>query len=427
MFFSKKMATGWYFSQLNIIFTTYLLNGIIKFISMKIKLLALLCAVLLSAFSVKAQLDTQLLMYVDSTEIILNNGRRVVYQSLSEGNYSKASEVYEYLIQEADKRHCYAFSLNEDLYINLLLTNWNNWFSIAKTYNEQVSKTACYNFSENYVERLFKLTLRHQQRIENEFNNQSLLVDEFDLFRLFMQLLQQDEINQLYIARYNSFQKMYPNSDYIHFVKGYFPKPPVKSAFSMGLGPTFITSTGKLREVFSPGTLVNLTMDVNIGKVYSGLHIDAGLMNLQIPIEFRNSMGQTVKRFNAGESFSFMGGGIYAGYYIVRSNHFQLAPFLNVGGYTFESNLYNDYDESENSEYQIFDSFVAGPGIHAELRLTEFTLDPYYGAIPGMETKSYLSLKMDVGYDFVTQKVGPDFKGNLPYLRLGLIWGIGNF
>ena len=44
-----------------------------------------------------------------------------------------------------------------------------------------------------------------------------------------------------------------------------------------------------------------------------------------------------------------------------------------------------------------------------------------------MESNSYLSLKLDIGYDIVTQKINPDFKGNLPYLRVGLVWGIGNF
>jgi len=46
---------------------------------------------------------------------------------------------------------------------------------------------------------------------------------------------------------------------------------------------------------------------------------------------------------------------------------------------------------------------------------------------PGMESKSYISVKMDIGYDVVTKKINPGFRGNLPYLRLGLVWGIGNF
>lgn len=394
---------------------------------MKIKILLILCWGILSTIPVKAQLDAHLLNYVDSTEIVLNNGRRLVYQSLAEGDMNKAKEVYDYLKLQADLRHCFAFNLNEDLYINLLLADWNNWFEIARSYNEHISKSACYNFSENYIERLYKLTQRNKQRIQDDLNQQTLLVDEAELSKLFLEILDSDELSSTYIASYKKFKKNYPTSDYVDFFEGYLPKPPVKGAFSMSVGPTFIQPTGKLSDVFQPGVMFNMTIDWNFGRVYSGLHVDAGTLDLKVPIEFRNNMGQLVQSFNTGESFSIIGGGIYAGYFLVRSNRFQLAPYLNIGGYTFESMLYNDYDEYENSEFQIFDSFVFGPGIHTELRLTEFTLDPYNGVMPGMEAKSYLSLKLDVGYDIVTQKVSPDFKGNLPYFRLGLVWGIGNF
>ena len=401
-----------------------------KFISakyMKIRILILLCVGLASIFPAKAQLDAHLLGYVDSTEIILNNGRRLVYQSLAEGNFTKAQEVYDYLTKEAEKRLCFAFNLNEDLYINLLLTNWNNWFALARTYDEQLSKSACYNFSENYVERLFKLTQKHQQRIKEELRNQNLFVDESELIELYFQLIYNTELDQLYISRYKAFEKKYPESLYRKFFIGYFPKPPVKSAFSISLGPTFVKPTANLSQVYKNGTLFTMTMDVNIGRVYSGLHVDAGWLDLKVPIEFRNDFGQVVQQFDAGDSFSLMGGGLYAGYFFVRSKNFQLAPFVKIGGYTFESMLYDDYDENADAEFQIFDSFIYGPGIHTELKLHEFSLDPYYGMFPGMETKSYISVKMDIGYGVVTKKINPGFRGNLPYLRLGLVWGIGNF
>lgn len=395
---------------------------------MKIKTLILFFIGIASIIPVKAQLDAHLLGYVDSTEIIMNNGRRLVYQSLAEGNYSKAEEVYNYLKAEADKRLCFAFNLNEDLYINLLLTNWNNWFSIARSYNEQISKSACYNFSENYVERLFKLTQKNLQRINENLTQQTLVADESSLIELFLQLISNDELNQLYKARYNLFQKKYPASQYNGFFTKYFPKPPVKAGFSMSAGPTFVRPSGNLSEVFKNGTMINMTIDLNVGRLYSGLHVDAGWLDLKVPIVFRDNSGQVVMSFNAGETFSLTGGGLYAGYFLFRTKHFQLAPFMKLGAYTFESMLYPDYDEYNDPEFQIFDSFIFGPGLHTEFKLHEFTLDSYYSMFPGAEATSYISLKMDVGYDVVTtKKISPDFKGNLPYLRLGLVWGFGNF
>ncbi len=211
-----------------------------KFISakyMKIRILILLCVGLASIFPAKAQLDAHLLGYVDSTEIILNNGRRLVYQSLAEGNFTKAQEVYDYLTKEAEKRLCFAFNLNEDLYINLLLTNWNNWFALARTYDEQLSKSACYNFSENYVERLFKLTQKHQQRIKEELRNQNLFVDESELIELYFQLIYNTELDQLYISRYKAFEKNILNPCTANFLSVIFQNLPLNQPSVLAWDP----------------------------------------------------------------------------------------------------------------------------------------------------------------------------------------------
>jgi len=394
---------------------------------MKIRIIPLFVLALISFMPAKAQLVNELKNYIDSTEVILNNGRRMVYQKLAAGDIQKATEVYYYLKEEAAQRHCYAFTLNEELYISLLITDLDNWFAIARNYKEINKLTACYQFTEDYVERFFRLTLKNLSRIEAQLEQQSLPSDESELIALFLQLLKAETPDEIYSARYKAFKRHYPASAYNEFITGFMPKPKVKGAFSMSMGPTFVAPAGNLGKVYKPGTLFNITFDFNFGKLYSGFHVDGGLLDLKIPINFTNQMGQVVQSFKAGDSFSFMGGGIYAGYFLLRNDRFQIAPYLNLGGYTFESSLYAD-SNSDNQEFQIFDSFVFGPGLHTELKLTEFSLNPYYyGYMPGMETTSYISLKLDIGYDIVTKKVSPDFKGNLPYIRMGLIWGFGNF
>jgi len=390
---------------------------------MKTRLLPIVGLLLFATTTLQSQILNELRSYVDSSEVIFNNGRRMIYHSLASGDTMKAREVLTYLTDEASKKQCSAFSYNEELYINLLLSDWQGWLINAADYNSKIKEAACYKFTESYLDRLYNLTNRNIDRITSEIEIRNLSDEERELMQIYLYLIKNNQEDEKYSALYKAFAKKYPSSMYSGFLKGYLPKPKTKGSFAISVGPTVMLPTGALAQTFKPGVLFNYTMDVNLGKVYAGFHFDGGSMELKTPIYFINDLGQRVMDFDPGYKFSFVGGGVYMGYFLQRSNRFHLAPYMNIGGYTFESNLY----PNNEPEYQIFDSFVFGPGIHTEFKLTEFNLDPYYGAVPGMESKSYISLKMDIGYDIVTKKVSSGFKGNLPYIRLGLVWGIGNF
>lgn len=388
---------------------------------MKTKIITLSTILVFVLVPAQSQIINELKSFVDSTEIIFNNGRRMMYQSLATGDVAKAREVYTYLNDESRKKQCKAFSYNEELYINLLLSDWEGWLQNAEEYTERIKITSCYNYSESYVERYYNLAYKSLDRLKNEMQKQNLHPEQRDLLSIYFNLIAHDQDNEIYKVLYKAFQRNYPLSTYTEFLKGYLPKPSIKRSMVFSLGPTVVIPTGQLSKVFSPGVLFNYTMDFNIGKVYAGFHFDAGSLELLKPIGFTDGMQQVF--FNPGERFSFVGGGLYMGYFLLRSGRIHIAPYMNIGGYTFESNLYPNNDP----EFQIFDSFVFGPGIHTEFRIAEFTIDSYYGTTPGIQPKSYVSLKMDIGYDIVTQKVNPLYSGNLPYLRFGLVWGIGNF
>lgn len=390
---------------------------------MKTRLLSLVFAVLCFSLPVQSQILNEIRSFVDSTEIILDNGRKMLYQNLAAGDYEKAAEVYQFLKTEAAGNHCFALNYNEDLYVNLLLNNWEDWLDNAANYNDIIKLSACYNYSENYVERLYSLTIKNLDTIEAGLTGKDFQGDEWNLIRLYLYLLKNKVDDGLYKTHYKTFLKNYPNSVYTGFVKGYFPKPPTKGAFAMSVGPTFMMPQGNLAEVVKSGVLFNYTMDLNIGKMYCGFHLDGGSLELKTPVSFSNESGVVVQNFSKGDKFSLIGGGIYAGYYFVRSRNIQIAPYVNIGGYTLESKLY----PGDEPEYEVFNSFVVGPGLHTEFKIKEFSLDPYYGAMPEMEASSYVSLKIDIGYDIRTKKVNPDFMGNLPYVRMGLVWGVGNF
>jgi len=389
---------------------------------MKTRIIAFLTFFLFTVVSVQSQIINELKSFVDSTEIIFNNGRRMLYQNIAAGDYSKARQIYIFLNEAAKEKQCNVFTYNEELYIHLLLTDWQEWLVCAQDYSNRIKITSCYNYSESYVERYYNLAFKNLKRLNDELQKQTLSPEQHDLLRIYLHLIANDLEDELYPVFYKAYQRNFPLSTYNDFLKGYLPKPQIKRSIAFSLGPTIMIPTGNLANAFSPGVLFNYTMDINVGKVYAGFHFDAGSLEILKPIAFTDGMQQVM--FNPGERFSFVGGGLYVGYFLLRSNRFHVAPFLNIGGYTFESNLYPDNDP----EFQVFDSFVFGPGIHTEFRLAEFNIDSYYGAsTPGMQPKSYVSLKMDIGYNIITQKVNSLYRGNLPYLRFGLVWGIGNF
>ena len=156
-----------------------------------------------------------------------------------------------------------------ELYINLLLLNWTGWFDNAARYKEQVRLTSCYSYNENYVERLYNLVTKNFDRIEDDLSEQTIGVDERDLIRLYLYLIKTDKPDEIYNVRHKSFTKKYTSSIYTDFVKDYLPRPAVRGAFAMSLGPTFLKPVGNLGEVFKQGLLLNYTLDFNIGKIYS--------------------------------------------------------------------------------------------------------------------------------------------------------------
>ncbi|MDD3196469.1 MAG: hypothetical protein PHU68_11840, partial [Paludibacter sp.] len=216
---------------------------------MKTRLLSLVFAVLCFSLPVQSQILNEIRSFVDSTEIILDNGRKMLYQNLAAGDYEKAAEVYQFLKTEAAGNHCFALNYNEDLYINLLLNNWEDWLDNAANYNDIIKLSACYNYSENYVERLYSLTIKNLDTIEAGLTGKDFQGDEWNLIRLYLYLLKNKVDDGLYKTHYKTFLKNYPNSVYTGFVKGYFLKPPTKVAFAISVGPTFMMPQGNLSEV----------------------------------------------------------------------------------------------------------------------------------------------------------------------------------
>ena len=134
-------------------------------------------------------------------------------------------------------------------------------------------------------------------------------------------------------------------------------------------------------------------------------------------------MGIETIDFNKNESFQYLDAGLKCGYFFIRNGRINFSPYFSISASFLESKRYDS--EDDNKEYKVFNSFTYGPGIHNEIKLKEFnTSNRYY--YYGYE-HSYISFKVDAGYNFIAKFKDEYFKGNTPYVMVGLIWGIGDF
>lgn len=396
---------------------------------MKAKLLFVLLFVVLGLQSIQAQLADEIRSYVDSTELLLNNGRRLIVQSIVEQDPLKARKVFFLLQDEANKRQCDAFSYDEKLHLLALLGDWSGWFEQARQYKELQKRSLCYNFHEDLTPRLETLLVRELQTISTDAELDKLSAEQQELLDIYFYLLSTAKPDDIYDSKYKEYKKKYKEGAYTDFLKHYLPVPAIKATISMAMGPAYTALTGNLAEVVSPAVQMYLSYDFSIGRLYSSLFLNGGQTTLLQPIYFMNEDSQVRVDFNTGDPFSIMNMGVLGGYLVVNNKRWQIAPYASLGGTFIDYTKYDIYNEYPIDTYTITESFFWGLGIHTEFRFASFNVPQYnmFYESYGPQLKSYLSVKLDMGYDFITDRSVDFTSGNAAYLRLGLVWGFGNY
>lgn len=381
--------------------------------------------------TVKAQIADEIKTFVDSTEIYYNNGRKMLLQSLTESDYLKAGKIYFYLKDESAMKKCTAFNFWEEQSILVLLSDWNTWLDHAANFKKLNSTITCYSYSEKISDRLVKLEYANSESIRNEIDSLKTDIEQKDLLNLYLVYLTKGSKDKDYIKAYKSYKSNYKKkSRYFDYFNSFFPAINPDLSMTMSMGPTFVKPNEVLGRMFKTGTMFNFAYDFNIGNVYTSLVMNGGQLPVKEYFSFTETETDKVIPFNVGDNFSYVNGGINAGYYIVRSKHIKIAPYVAFGGYSIESNLYSE--NSQEDEIQLVNSFSYGPGIHTEIKIVGFELNanPYwYGGfgMPGATMQQYIGIKLDVGYDIVNKHVFKEITGNSSYLRVALVWGLGGF
>lgn len=369
-----------------------------------------------------AQIENEIRSYVDSSEVILNNGRKLLIQSIIDKDFEKSTEVYNYLQTVAARQGYLAFTYTDILYVSLLSHNWREWIDYAKNYDEKIALPVFKD--DHYIsDRMYNMIKDDTEELEQAIDQSDIGQEDKDLMKIMTHIISKKELDKEYTTLLNNFKSNYQPSKYEDFVDNFAPKAVIKASWNWGMGTTVISPQGKYGDKFYTNATFYMNTDINISKVYGSLYMGGGSLMLKEPLS------TTGYNFNGKDRLSYFEGGGQVGYFLARTNYLHLAPYASIGGSSLKSNIYDT--EEEEREFYVVNTFTYGLGLHTQVKIFEGEANPYgmYGyAYPTHYTvKQHIALKVNVGYNFLASHIYNQSKGNIFYAQIGLVWGMGDF
>jgi len=384
------------------------------------------CRLALSVFllftalnTVNAQIENEIISFVDSTELLVNNGRRMLLQHVQSKDYHRAAEIHSFLNLRANAKNCAVFYYNEELYISILTNNWNDFFTKAENFSEVIRIPFCILINDRILDNTLYWEVRNEvaHHLKNA-QNANLTSEDKDLMELYLHIIGYQK-NEIYDRKLKNFKKKYPQSRYSDFVNNYLPSPSFRFGMTFGFGAAQIFPTGNLSNYFMPSTAGNISVDFYFNNFLIGGLFNAGSMNFKKPL-LSQSTGYD-HDFQKNDRLSYIDGGFLLGYTSLRSNRLQLTPFVLLGGTSLKSNFYRETAD-KNLEFKILDSFIFGTGLRTEINILNFSIRD---AMTNTQLPSSINLRLDVGYNIPVKYNFAPAKGNVLYTRMALVWWFG--
>lgn len=366
-----------------------------------------------------AQIVKEILSYVDSAELIVNNGRMFLKNRLSVQDNEKAKDIYQYLAYYTKDQKYAAFDYSEEIYLQILFGDWQALSALMKDYELRMNKQGDPGKQE-ILSFLHEKVAKASDSLLLESQQSALDRESKEVISLLLHLINKGTPDYQYNKLLKDYKKEHKKSAYNDFVVGYLPPLNGKSALSFSMGSGILVFDNKLKESFSSNATVNLSMDINYKRLFTSLYLNTSALKLKTPFTMISNV-DTIS-FYQNDAFYYLDGGLKAGYFLIRSDRFHVAPYLTLGGATLESDIY-EYNQQQDAEFKVFNSFTFGPALHTEVKLFEYR----HTDAMGVTRNKYFSLKVEGGYNYITKIDFPEFKGNTAYINFSLAWGSGNF
>jgi hypothetical protein len=370
------------------------------------------------ALHAHSQIEEEIFSYVDSSDIIVKNGKALLLKSLQEKDFNKAHEVYVYMLKHSEDGVYSLFSYEEELFFNSLMAYWNQWAELAKNINEYRYKYRQYYSSPYSING--GLYLLMQDRSDSLITlKKSIDPESRQMIDVYLSRFSSKDIIPNYSDRLRMYKRQYAHGKYTKFIRTYLPNPNFKGSLGFAMGATFLFPTGDLGDLFPNPAVFTISMDVNVNKVYTSLYFNGGSFNLKRALNASFHGVDTV--FQVNEQFPYIEVGLKGGYFVLRNQRVQLAPYAFIGGASLKSDIYDISLNVEVLEYEIYNSFIYGFGVHTQVKLLKFKNRSY-----DYKPNSFMSLKVDAGYTMVSKYKVPVFDGNMFYLQATLIFSMGD-
>ena len=386
------------------------------------KLKQLFSALVLFAFLNTAnaqQIEQEIISFVDDTEVLINNGRRMMLQYVQARNFERVAEIYHFLNERTSEKNCAAFTISEELHIAVLTNNWENFFAIAEHFSSMERINLCAPIHDNLLTRTLHSEVENNasQLFENALAA-DLTLKEKQLLELYFYVVQHG-VDETYRRKLRAFRREHSQSEYNHFVRNYLPDAPIRWATGFSMGAVQVFPTGNFSSYFAPATGFHFSGDFSINRFYFGFQGDIASMRLNLPL-LRSATGHHYN-FQTGDRLLYEKVTLSVGYTVMRNNRFELTPLIGIGGTTLRSNLY--LPRYRNAELTVVNSFSVTPGLRAEFQLAQFQ---WYDWWRRTSVPSSINLRFDVGYNIPTSFNYTQARGNTFYARVGIVWWSGN-
>ena len=375
----------------------------------KLKLLFITLALFAFLNTANAQnIEQEITSFVDETEVLINNGRRMMLHYVQTRNFERVAEIYHFLNERMQTNNCATFTIDEELLITILTNNWDDFFAIAEHFSDIRRINLCIPIPRNDL----LLRTLHSE-VENNasqlFENAlaaNVTLEEKQLLELFLYALEHGA-DETYRQKMRSFRRQHPQSAYNDFVRNYLPRAQLRGKMAMSLGATQVFPTGGLNNYFASSTVIGGGMDFRFNRLYLGIQAIAGSMRLKQPLP--SSVTGYDYDFQKNDRFSYESIMFPVGYTLLRTNRFELTPFVGIGVTSLRSNLYGEYRFRDREFAIANDSFTIGAGLRAEFELARFNW-------------SSLNLLFDTGYYMPVRFRYTPARGNTFYARMGIVW-----
>ncbi|MDD3079406.1 MAG: hypothetical protein PHH37_09930 [Paludibacter sp.] len=143
------------------------------------------------------EIQNEIKSYVDSSELLVNNGRKLLLSSLQKKDYKKAKEIYTYLNSETATKGCVAFNYTENLNITCLLTDWDIFFDIVEEIDSAGYVSLCYPKSFEISHQLYNEVEQNADSILDKASTE-LPDEKYNLLEIYLYIVKNGYKNETY-------------------------------------------------------------------------------------------------------------------------------------------------------------------------------------------------------------------------------------